>query len=139
MEIDDMQDKLRHPAGARRAALRIFAYLVVLAAAVGITTQLGMGQWSTVGGDPGNTRYSSLAEINAQNVAKLGAAWVSEKVAPAPTARSMPVVANGVMFLTAPPDVYAVNLSTGKIAWRYHAMPGGAPAREGVAVGEGRR
>jgi outer membrane protein assembly factor BamB/plastocyanin len=137
MEINDMQHRLRHQAGMRRAAARIFAYFVVLAAGIAFAAQLGMGQWSTVGGDSGNTRYSSLTQINAQNVAKLGAAWVSEKVGPAPTARAMPVVDNGLMFLTAPPYVYAVNLSTGKIAWRYNAMPGGTPAREGVAVGAG--
>ncbi|MGB9069801.1 MAG: PQQ-binding-like beta-propeller repeat protein [Candidatus Acidiferrales bacterium] len=91
----------------------------------------------TVGGDPGNTRYSSLSRINAENVSELGAAWVSEKVGPAPSARAMPVVDHGLLFLTAPPYVYAVNLTTGKIAWRYNAMPDGIPAREGVAVGEG--
>src|ERR1017187_1099782 len=137
MEINDMQHRLRHQAGMRWAAARIFAYFVVLAAGIAFATQLGMGQWSTVGGDSGNTRYSSLTQIKAQNVAKLGAAWVSEKVGPAPTARAMPVVDNDLMFLTAPPYVYAVNLSTGKIAWRYNAMPGGTPAREGVAVGAG--
>ena len=94
------------------------------------------GQWSTVGGDSGNTRYSSLAQINSQNVAKLGAAWVSEKVG-VTSSRAMPVVDSGLLFLTAPPYVYAVNISTGKIAWRYTASPGGAPAREGVTVGEG--
>src|SRR5208282_2734188 len=124
-------------AGVRRTAARIFAYVVVLAAGIAFAAQLGMGQWSTVGGDSGNTRYSPLAQINAQNVTKLGAVWVSEKVGPAPTSRAMSVIDNGLMFLTAPPYVYAVNLATGKIAWRYNALPDGTPAREGVAVGEG--
>jgi len=137
MEINDMQDKLIHQAGVRRAAARVFAYVVVLAGGITFAAQLGMCQWSTVGGDSGNTRYSSLAQIDAQNVGKLGAAWVSEKVGPGPTARAMPVVDNGLMFLTAPPYVYAVNLTTGKIVWRYNALPDGTPAREGVAVGEG--
>ena len=96
----------------------------------------GAGQWSTVGGDSGNTRYSSLAQINSQNVTKLGAAWVSEKIG-VTSSRAMPVIDNGMMFLTAPPDVYAVNINTGKIAWRYRGSPAEAPAREGVAVGGG--
>ena len=100
------------------------------------TPVVAAGQWSTVGGDSGNTRFSSLAQINSQTVTRLGAAWVSEKIG-VPTARTMPVVDNGLMFVTAPPYVYAVNISTGKIAWRYNTSPGGAPAREGVAVGEG--
>ena len=132
-----MRRKATHQVGGKRAAARVFASAVVLAAGIAFAAQAGMGQWSAVGGDSGNTRYSSLAQINEQNVAKLGAAWVSEKFGPAPTSRAMPVIDNGLMILTAPPYVYAVNLSTGKIAWRYNALPGGTPAREGVAVGEG--
>jgi quinohemoprotein ethanol dehydrogenase len=137
MEIDDMQYEITHQARGKRAAARIFASVVVLVAGLALAAQLGRGQWSTVGGDSGNTRFSSLAQINSQNVTRLGAAWVSEGVGPAPTARAMPVVDNGLMFLTAPPFVCAVDINTGKIAWRYSATPAGSPAREGVAVGEG--
>jgi quinohemoprotein ethanol dehydrogenase len=124
------------PQGPWKAA-RVFLLRVVFIATLTLVTRPVFGQWSTVGGDSGNTRYSSLSQINTQNVSKLGAAWVSEKVGPPPTARAMPVVDRGMMFLTAPPYVYAVNLSTGKVAWRYNAMPDGVPAREGVAVGQG--
>jgi len=120
----------------KRLAARTLLFVLVLATGVSLAAQFAVGQWSTVGGDSGNTRYSSLTQINAQNVSKLGAAWVSDKVAPAPTTRAMPVIDRGLMFLTAPPYVYAVNLSSGKIMWRYSAMPG-MPAREGVAVAEG--
>ena len=128
-----MEQVIKGKVQGKRLAARVLSFVFVLSAGA----QFAAGQWSTVGGDSGNTRYSSLAQIDAQNVSKLGAAWVSEKVGPAPTSRSMPVVDNGLMFLTAPPFVYAVNLGTGKIAWRYSAMPAGMPAREGVAVGEG--
>ena len=102
--------------------------------------------WSTVGGDSGNTRYSSLTQINAQNVAQLGAAWTSEKISPPPSSRGVPVIDHGLMFLTSAPFVYAVNISTGKIAWRYRTAAGeaggimgppGSPGREGVVVGDG--
>jgi quinohemoprotein ethanol dehydrogenase len=110
--------------------MAVFLFILVMAP---ICTP---GQWSTVGGDSGNTRYSSLAQINSQNVTKLGAAWVSEKIG-VTSNRAMPVIDNGLIIFTAPPDVYAVNINTGRIAWRYTATAGGAPAREGVAVGEG--
>ena len=118
-----------------------FAFAFMLAAA----PLFAASQWSTVGGDSGNTRYSSLTQINAQNVTKLGAAWMSEKITPPPSSRGVPVVDKDLMFLTAPPFVYAVNIGTGQIAWKYRAAPGegglfgppGSPAREGVAVGEG--
>lgn len=100
------------------------------------TPVLGASDWSAVNGDQNNTRYSLLAQINSQNVTKLGAAWVSEKITPPPTNRVSSVVDNGRMIFTAPPTVYAVDISSGKIAWHY-TPSAGLPAREGVAVGEG--
>jgi hypothetical protein len=70
----------------------MFASTVWLAAGIAFTAQLSAARWSAVGGDLGNARYSSLGEINSQNITKLGAAWVSEKVGPAPTSRAMPVI-----------------------------------------------
>jgi PQQ-dependent dehydrogenase (methanol/ethanol family) len=120
----------------------VFAFVLTLIAAPALVAD----QWSTVGGDSGNTRYSSLSQINAQNVTKLGAAWMSEKISPPPSSRGVPVIDHGLMFLTSAPFVYAVNISTGKIAWRYRTAAGeaggimgppGSPGREGVAVGDG--
>ncbi len=105
--------------------------------------------WPTVTGGAGNMRYSPLDQISAQNVARLGAAWTSEKLDAAVSSRAMTVVKDGLMFFTAPPFVYALDAKTGKTVWRYGARPapgagrGGAaprhrsPAREGVAVAEG--
>lgn len=64
-----------------RKAARILAVALLLAGGVALAAQLGKGEWSTVGGDSGNSRYSPLSQINTQNVAKLGAAWISEKIA----------------------------------------------------------
>ncbi len=140
-----MQGELRYQCGRRRAGARVLASILAVATGVILTAQQSAGQWSTVGGDSANSRYSSLAQINSQNVTKLGAAWVSEKVGPPPSARAMPVVDDGLLFLTAPPFVTAVSISTGKIEWQHRLAPdtapgapvSGSPAREGVAVGEG--
>ena len=121
-----MTDKLRHQAGVRRAAALVLACAlasaIALAAGISFAAEPGASQWSTVGGDLGNTRYSALAQINSQNVAKLGAAWISEKVGPPPSARAMPVIDGELLFLTAPPFVTAVSLTRGKshgsTAWR---------------------
>ena len=124
---------------SKKSARRIFtAFIAVMALAAGaaLAAQVDTTQWSAVDGNSSNTRYSSLAQINAQNVAKLGAAWISDKVGVAPSSRAMPVIDNGLMFFTAPPNVVAVSIDTGKIAWRYSALPG-LPDREGVAVGDG--
>ncbi len=118
---------------------------IALFAALAIISQRAEAQWPTVGGDAGNERYSPLAQINKENVTKLGAAWISEKIAPPPRSRAMPLIDNGLMIFTAPPFVYAVNISTGQVAWKYRTASGegglfgppGSPDAEGVAVGEG--
>jgi len=140
-----MDHERNHRATRLRAAARLFAFVVALGAGVAFAAPPGTAQWSTVGGDLGNSRYSSLSQINAQNVTKLGAAWISDKVGPPPSSRAMPVLDGGLLFLTAPPFVTAVDMSTGKVAWQYRLAPdtvpgapvAGSPAREGVAVGEG--
>jgi PQQ-dependent dehydrogenase (methanol/ethanol family) len=97
-------------------------------------------QWPAVSGDSGNTRYSTLAQITTQNIAKLGAAWTSQKFDAPAAARTMPLVHDGLMFVTAGPSVYALDAKTGARVWRFQGGPQasmGAPGREGVAVGDG--
>ncbi len=103
--------------------------------------------WPTVSGASGNMRYSPLTHITPQNVARLGAAWVSAKLDASASSRAMAVEKDGLLFFTAPPFVYALDAKTGKTVWRYGSRPapgtgrGGAPAsspgREGVAVADG--
>ena len=113
---------------------RLRNFTVVLAAAIAFAPQVGWAQWSTVNG-PDNQRYSPLKAINTQNVTKLGAAAVIDGIAPSTTSRAVPVIHNGMMFVTALLYVYAVDIDTGKIAWRYD--PHGPASRGGVAVGGG--
>jgi quinohemoprotein ethanol dehydrogenase len=124
--------------------MKIIVKLGLLSAVIAAPV-FAASEWSTVDGNQSNTRYSSLSQINAQNVTKLGGAWVSDKVTPPPSSRAMPVIDNGLMIFTAPPFICAVNISNGQIAWKYRTAPGegglfgppGSPAREGVAVGGG--
>ena len=103
------------------------ALVVPVAVAVqsGDVTRAAAGRdWPTVTGDWGNTRYSAIARMTTQNVARLGAAWTSDKLDAAVSSRAMPVVKDGLMFFTAPPFVYALDAKTGKTVWRYGARPG---------------
>ena len=108
----------------------------------------GGKDWPTVGGGPGNARYSPLAQITTSNVSMLGAAWTSQKFDTAAASRAMAVVKDGMMFLTAPPAVFALDAKSGKTVWKFQTSGGrgqapapgrlvGSPAREGVAVAEG--
>ena len=100
--------------------------------------------WSFVGGDWANTRFSQLARINTQNVSTLRGAWMSQRFEGG-TSRATPIVKDGVMFVTARSAIYALNAATGETKWRYGSGGSGrgggqgqaAPSKEGVALGEG--
>ena len=100
--------------------------------------------WSIVGGDWANTRFSQLARINTQNVSTLRGAWMSQRFEGG-TSRATPIVKDGVMFVTARSAIYALNAATGETKWRYGSGGSGrgggqgqaAPSKEGVALGEG--
>jgi alcohol dehydrogenase (cytochrome c) len=133
------------------ALLAVLGLPAVVSVQSGADTANAGREWPTVTGEAGNMRYSPLNQISAQNVARLGAAWTSEKLDAAVSSRAMTVVKDGLMFFTAPPFVYALDAKTGKTVWRYGTRPapgagrgGGAPtvptsapAREGVAVADG--
>jgi quinohemoprotein ethanol dehydrogenase len=129
------------PRTAAKLLLVAFAAAALVAtpfvtAGVAFAAQADGSQWLTVDGQD-NQRYSSLSQINSQNVTKLGAAWVSDAVLPEPSARATGVVDHGLFIFTAPPSVYAVNIASGKTAWQFQAPRGSEPARGGVAIGDG--
>jgi glucose dehydrogenase len=70
--------------------------------------------WPTVGGDWGNMRYSPLNQITTQNVSKLGGAWLSQKFDQAASSGAMPVVKDGLIFVTVP----YLATATGSNVWR---------------------
>ncbi|MFY9558820.1 MAG: PQQ-dependent dehydrogenase, methanol/ethanol family [Terriglobales bacterium] len=77
--------------------------------------------WTSYNGDYTGRRYSSLREINAQNVAQLRASWVfhpgnSERL------EVTPVVVNGMMYVTSANDAFALDARTGRVVW-HHQRP----------------
>ena len=74
--------------------------------------------WPSYNGDYTGRRYSRLDQITPANVSQLRAQWVFH----APNSGKLevtPVVVNGVMFLTASNDAYALDAQTGRILWHY--------------------
>ncbi len=74
--------------------------------------------WPTYHGDYTGRRFSSLAEITPRNVANLRAQWVFH----APNSNSLegtPIVMNGLMFMTAANDAFALDARTGRLIWHY--------------------
>jgi glucose dehydrogenase len=88
--------------------------------------------WPSYGNDPGAMRYSSLRQIDAANVERLKAAWTFR--AGKPGSEAVPIVVDGVMYITAPDGVYAVVPETGELLWKYDASPA---ALRGLAFWKG--
>jgi quinohemoprotein ethanol dehydrogenase len=102
--------------------------------------------WVTYGKNYAEDRFSSLTQINKDNVGKLGLAWALNLE----TTRGIeatPLVVDGIMFLSGPwSKVFAVNAQTGKMIWTYDPeVPGKVGERlccdvvnRGVAIYKGR-
>ncbi|MGH9585726.1 MAG: pyrroloquinoline quinone-dependent dehydrogenase [Acidobacteriaceae bacterium] len=76
------------------------------------------GNWPTYNGDYTGRRYSGLTQITPANVGQLRAAWVFHS-RNAGTLEVTPVVVNGVMYITASNDAYALNAEDGQQLWHY--------------------
>jgi alcohol dehydrogenase (cytochrome c) len=79
--------------------------------------------WSYPNADKQNTRHV-LGPINSRNVGTLGLAWAVPNVTPAPPNRwpgvyaTTPVVVDGMMYTQdLDSNVYAIELSTGRVKW----------------------
>ena len=78
------------------------------------------GNWAMQAGDMYNQRYSKLDQINKGNVGKLQVAWLFS-TGVLRGHEGSPLVVNGMMYIHTPfPNkVFAVDLDTQKIKWRY--------------------
>jgi alcohol dehydrogenase (cytochrome c) len=74
--------------------------------------------WPSYNGDYTGRRYSSLREITPSNVGQLRAEWAFH-AANSNRLEVTPVVVDGVMFLTAANDAFALDARTGRTIWHY--------------------
>src|SRR5271163_349698 len=88
------------------------------------------GEWPTYGADLGNTRYSALDQINADNFNKLQIAWrfKTDHQGPRPEFQleSTPLMVHGVLYTTAGSRraVLALDAATGELLWTHSENEG---------------
>ncbi len=75
------------------------------------------GDWPTYNGKLSGNRYSELTEINTNNVKQLGVQWMFS--VPYAGLETTPIVADGVMYVTAANQAYALDAGTGMMIWQY--------------------
>jgi alcohol dehydrogenase (cytochrome c) len=76
--------------------------------------------WLMYSGDYSSQRHSSLREINRRNVGRLELKWMLQMSTVEGIVETTPLVVDGVMFLTEPPNnVFALDATSGAELWRY--------------------
>ncbi len=97
--------------------------------------QLGKGasqDWPVYGGQPSQDHYSSLTQINRQNVNKLVVAWKFD-TGEQGAMESSPIVVGHVLYTNTPkPGVVALDAATGKLLWKFQAPMSGEAVSRGV-------
>ena len=76
-----------------------------------------MGEWPGYHGLPSANRHSPLTQINTANATRLTPAWSYSL--PHLSLQTTPLVADGVMYVTGPNQVCALDSSTGREIWCY--------------------
>src|ERR1700687_4333996 len=110
---------------------------VALWAAVSLTLAAGNdankdGDWRAYGGDPGGGRFSSLAEIDRGNAARLVRAWTyhtgdrDARPGAQPFAfECTPLAVDGRLYVSTPSGrVIALDGDSGREGWRLASPPG---------------
>jgi quinoprotein glucose dehydrogenase len=101
---------------------------LALALAGGSGGVRAMTGWGFYGGDPGGTRYSSLAQIDRSKVSRLQAAWTyrTGELGQGFATRdelafeATPILVKGRLYLSTPTDqVVALDPESGRQLWRY--------------------
>ncbi|MFZ0297381.1 MAG: PQQ-dependent dehydrogenase, methanol/ethanol family [Candidatus Sulfotelmatobacter sp.] len=86
-----------------------------------LLVQPAAANWISYNGDYSGRRYSSLAEINPGNLAGLRAEWVFH-ARDSKRLEVTPLVVDGMMFVTAANDAFALDARTGRVVW-HHSWP----------------
>ena len=82
--------------------------------------------WTTFNGDYSGQRYSTLTQITEANVGKITRQWVyktssigAQRGAAEPVIKCTPLLVNGVLYITIPDHVWALDAHNGNEIWHY--------------------
>ena len=81
--------------------------------------------WLTFHGNYSGQRHTNLSEITLENVGKLRQVWHFQ-TGQNQQIKASPILTNGVLFVTLPDNIWAVDARTGKELWHYQNPPNNA-------------
>jgi len=85
--------------------------------------------WPGYNGDPGGNRYTTMSQIGKANIARLAPLWMFT-MTNAARLQVTPVVAGGLMYVSAANECYALDAGSGREVWHYRR-----PLTPGTAAG----
>jgi PQQ-dependent dehydrogenase (methanol/ethanol family) len=86
--------------------------------------------WPLTNFDSANSRYVALDQINPDNIKWLAVRWLYHTR----NSASTPIVVDGLMYVTTPEGVVALDATSGRVVWRNQSAGSG----RGAAYGNGR-
>jgi alcohol dehydrogenase (cytochrome c) len=88
----------------------------------------GAGEWTTYHGDYTGQRHSRLTQITPENVHQITLAWAF--ATGEGQIKATPIVSNGIVYVTAPDHVWAIDARSAHRIWHY-----AYPKNEGFHIG----
>lgn len=85
--------------------------------------------WLTYHGDYSGKRHSMLAQITPDNVHQLALSWTFQ-TGQNQQIKASPILANGVLYVTTPDNLWAIDARSGRQIWRYTY-----PTNDGFHIG----
>lgn len=85
--------------------------------------------WPTYHGDYSGQRHSRLTQITAANVHQMTLAWAFQ-TGQTQQIKATPILVNGVIYITTPDNLWAIDARSGRQIWRYTY-----PANDGFHIG----
>ncbi len=93
----------------------------------------GPADWLSYSGSFTSQRHSALKQIDTGNVGGMTVKWIYH-MPRAEELEGVPVVSNGVMYVSQPNEVSALDARTGRLIWQYQTTAQGRGHNRGVAV-----
>lgn len=85
-----------------------------------------VGSWPTFNGDYSGQRFSTLRQIHPDNLNRLEPQWVyritdvgAQRGAPVPIIKCTPLLVDGILYVTIPDHLWALDARSGKELWHY--------------------
>lgn len=134
--------------GFSRGLLSAVALCLAIIMSAGLSFAESGKEWTIYGGDYTNTRYSSLDQINKENVKNLKVEWI-HSLGSTHSQENTPLVVDGKMYVNTsagPAYVFALDAKSGKVLWThqpempedYHSIVCCGHANRGLTYANGK-